>query len=295
MGGGFYSLASRSTRATSSGYYTKSANEIFSHSMKESMNPKNAKLRESRDSTDNPKSLAIIVALDLTGSMGHIPHDLVKDGLPTMVDTMLQKKVVSPQILFLGIGDHECDRAPLQVGQFETSDELMDKWLTDIWIEFGGGGNTGESYLLAWYFAAYHTATDCFEKRGQKGFLFTIGDEATLKTLPTHALDNIMGLGQYQNFTAEGLLKEAQKKYNVFHIHVTETGAGRDERAQQSWKQLIGQNVIFVNDFKDIPITIADLVAKNNKTNHSEIIDGVSTKEEVKINSDTEQIEEEIL
>ena len=65
----------------------------------------------------------------------------------------------------------KCDSAPLQVGQFESSDELLDKWLTNIYFEAGGGGNGGESYALAWYFAALKTATDSMEKSvGRKAF-----------------------------------------------------------------------------------------------------------------------------
>ena len=85
--------------------------------------------------------------------MGHVPHALVQDGLPHIMETILKKGVEDPQVLFLAIGDHTCDEAPLQVGQFESSDELLDRWLTDVYLEGHGGGNDGESYMLAWYFA----------------------------------------------------------------------------------------------------------------------------------------------
>jgi hypothetical protein len=71
-------------------------------------------------------------------------------------------------------------------------------------------GNAGESYLLAWYFAAFHTRTDAFEKRNQKGILFTVGDEPCLKVLPASAIREIMGTGQ-QTYTHYELLEEAQK------------------------------------------------------------------------------------
>jgi hypothetical protein len=78
--------------------------------------------------------------------------------------------------MFGAIGDATCDRAPLQVGQFE-SDNRMDDDLSRILLEGGGGGQKTESYELAMYFMARHTAADCYEKRGKRGYLFIIGDE----------------------------------------------------------------------------------------------------------------------
>jgi hypothetical protein len=154
MGHGGYSSDDRYTRAVSSGFYKKSTREIFKQrNINNGMNPHGVTLRESRDSDEHPNSVPIIIALDETGSMGTVPHFLVKDGLPNMMDKIIKAGVADPQVLFLGIGDHECDEAPLQVGQFESSDELLDKWLTDIYLEGRGGGNYGESYLLAWFFA----------------------------------------------------------------------------------------------------------------------------------------------
>lgn len=264
MGFGDYSVSSRSLRATKSGYDTKSASEIFtSRSINNAMNPHGVRLRESRDSNEHPNSLAIVLALDVTGSMGSVPHYLVKIGLPKMVDSIIQGGEKDPQILFLGIGDHVYDSAPLQVGQFESNDELLDKWLTTVWLEGGGGGNTGESYLLAWYFAGFHTSIDCMEKRNRKGFLFTIGDEPVLKQIPSNVLKNIMGDGQYQNYTAAELLNKAREKYNVFHLHIEETHAGSIQSTVDGWKQILGDNLIVINRHENVASKIVELILNN--------------------------------
>jgi len=279
MGGGVYSTVSRSVRATSLGYATKSAHEIFkSKSINNAMNPSGIVVRESCDSEEHPNALAIIVALDVTGSMGSVPHNLVKDGLPTMVNSIIVGGEPDPQILFLAIGDHECDNSPLQVGQFESSDELLDKWLTDVYLEGGGGGNAGESYLLAWYFAGYHTRTDCFDKRNKKGFLFTIGDEPTLKIIPKNVIENIMGEGQYENFSAAQLLDKAREKYNVYHLHIKQTGAGSRQETINGWRQLMGENLMVIERHTDVAETIASIVSENaSKANETTTKDESTT------------------
>lgn len=262
MGWGAYSVEDRALRSEKAGYTTKSAREIFSQrSINNAMNPHGINVRESRDSAEHPESVSIVLALDVTGSMGSIPHHLVKEGLPTIMGRIIQSGTKDPQLLFLAVGDHECDRSPLQVGQFESSDELLDKWLTDVYLEGGGGGNMGESYLLAWYFAAFHTAIDCFEKRKQKGFLFTIGDELTLPEIPASALQKIMGTGQHQAWSAVELLDKARQKYHVFHLHIRETSSGSRKEVMDGWKQLMGDQFIILEHHEDVSKVIPELIA----------------------------------
>ena len=267
MGWGHYSVDDRAARAASVGYDTKSAREIFTQrAINNAMDPHGVRLRESRDSDEHPNSVAIILALDVTGSMGSIPHHLVKEGLPKIMGRIIQSGTPDPQLLFLAVGDHECDSSPLQVGQFESSDELLDKWLTDVYLEGGGGGNAGESYLLAWYFAGYHTSIDCFEKRKQKGFLFTIGDEPTLRDVPDRAMRKIMGDGQYDKYLTDAmLLDRARQMYHVFHLHIRETGAGSMQATMDGWKQLLGENLIILDRHEEVSRVIPEIIAKTLK------------------------------
>ncbi|WP_289663647.1 hypothetical protein [Flavobacterium panacagri] len=270
MGGTRYDFGAREDRAKKVGYASKSASEIFTQNAlrmaHESMNPNGVVFREARDSDVHPNTVPIILGLDVTGSMGHIPHELIKEGLPKLMGGIIQGGVPDPALLFLGIGDHECDRYPLQVGQFESGDEELDMWLTRTYIEGGGGGNAGESYLLAWYFAAFHTKTDAFEKRGQKGLLFTVGDEPGLKTLPASAIKEIMGQGQ-QTYTHLELLAEAQKKYDVYHISVLHSGQAIN--ADVEWKELLGQNCLSIEDHREIPNVIKKIICDKHKNSGS--------------------------
>lgn len=262
MGYTSYSVSHRTVAAASAGYYTKSRDDIFVQNrlrkIHDSMNPNGVVKRESCDSKEHPNTTPVQLYLDVTGSMGHIPHEMIKDGLPTLIGTLLQNGVEDVALMFGAVGDHECDHAPLQIGQFESGDAEMDMWLERVWLEGAGGGNEGESYLLAWYFAGNHTRTDAFDKRNQKGFVFTIGDEPCLKNLPASALKDIMGntaVGQ-GNYTREELLAKAQEQNHVYHIHVNHGGRDFDP----AWKQMLGKNAIEIQDYKTVSKVISDII-----------------------------------
>jgi len=262
MGGGNYSFSSRSARTET--FKKQSVDQTFEQNVKrmihKSMDPKDIKIREARDSENHPNSVPIILALDVTGSMGMIPAELIKDGLPHIMGHIIEHGTPDPTLLFMAIGDCASDNFPLQVGQFEAGDEELDTWLTRTYLEGNGGGNGGESYHLAWYFAANHTVTDAWEKRKQKGFLFTTGDEPCHRVLSKSMMDELMTYNTYEkpSYTTEELLARAQERYHVYHIHINH-GRTLDPR----WKEMLGDHCIEINDPADVAKVVADIVVKN--------------------------------
>jgi hypothetical protein len=288
MGSGSYSVTNSVARnagitstTASLGVAVANAMAFTARKINNAMNPHGIIVRESRDSAEHPNSFPIILGLDVTGSMGSVPNFLVTTGLPKIMDRLFQGGEKDPQILFVAVGDHECDSSPLQVGQFESGDELLDKWLKDVFLEGGGGGNAGESYQLAWYFAGYHTTTDSFEKRGRKGLLFTIGDEPVLQNLPAANVKAIMGDGQYENFSVGKLLKKARETYDVYHVHVMATMAGSRQETVNGWKRLMGENLLIANSPEDIAGIIADTVLKHKTSATSTSVAESTGDEEV--------------
>jgi hypothetical protein len=244
------------------GYSSKTRAQVFSKtSIDRDMSPYGVQFRESRDSDTHPESLAIGVFLDVTGSMGSIPDMLIRYKLGHLMNTLISHGVPDAHVLFGGIGDQYADRCPLQTGQFEAGTEELNRWLTKIYLEGGGGGQNKESYSLAWLFAARHTSIDCFEKRDQKGFLFTIGDEGVHEQLDSNFLTALMGYQFNENLSAEQVLAEAQRMYHVFHLHAHETYAGQSQSTINEWKHLLQERVIIVEDYNNIAEIIASTVA----------------------------------
>lgn len=258
MGGTLYSSATYDTLRDS--YKTKATSAIFkSKSINSGMDPMNLSIRESRDSVANPNSIAIQLWLDVTGSMGSIPSFLIKNKLGSLIETLIKHKIQNPAVLFGGIGDHYVDKSPLQVGQFESGTLELDKWLTGLFLEGGGGGTGEESYLLAWLLAARHTSIDCLEKRGKKGYLFTVGDENTHEILSKDVVKSLMGYNPEEDLSAKQLLKEAMQKYEVFHIHCADSIPVSAVETQ--WRDLLGERFIALEDSNNLAETVASTIA----------------------------------
>ena len=143
---------------------------------------------------------------------------MLQTKLPSLLGLLLRKGYVAhPQILFGAIGDATCDRAPLQIGQFE-SDNRMDEDLGRILLEGGGGGQQTESYELAMYFMARHTSIDCFDKRGRRGYLFIIGDEMPYRRVKQNEVRRIIGDDLAEDISTEAIVAELKRRYHVYYI-----------------------------------------------------------------------------
>ncbi|MBO6026680.1 MAG: hypothetical protein J6P73_05480 [Bacteroidales bacterium] len=265
MGGGFYSFDRASARSVS--YQSQSREQIFSNRSIDPLMVIKDKVRESCDSEEHPTSYPVIIGLDVTGSMGRVPENLIKEAFPEIMKTIMEKGVEHAQICFVGIGDHYSDQAHIQVGQFETSDELTEKWLKAIYIEGGGGGNNGESYQLAWYFAAFHTKIDSFEKRGIKGTLITIGDEPCHASISGKVLKQLFGEGEGEILTSE-LLKEVQKKWDVYHINVNDYASER-YNSPRKWEDLVSDHLLLSESMesKEIGEILSTVIVSSYKKN----------------------------
>lgn len=246
-------------RAYASTTRGKATDEIYTaRTIHKDLDPKGVKLRESRDSADNPQSTPLIVAIDVTGSMGMIADVLAREGLGTLFTEILDRKpITDPHLMFMAVGDANFDSAPLQVSQFEADNRIVDQ-LTQIYIEHGGGGNNFESYNLPWYFAANHTEHDSLIKRGRRGYLFTVGDEEAPKALTKSQLEKFIGDTVERDAASEETLQDAQRKYDVFHIVIKEGSHARShlDRVMSSWTNILGQHVIALANHKKLAETI---------------------------------------
>lgn len=263
MGGGKWDPGTWSSYTSSKSYDTKSTEQVFEQrTMHASLNPKGIKMRESVDSADNPQSTAVIIGLDVTGSMGVVIDAMARHGLNTLVTEIYDRKpVTDPHVMCMGIGDATCDEAPLQITQFE-ADIRIAQQLELLWLEGHGGGNNSESYTLPWYWAAKHTQTDCWDKRGKKGYLFTVGDEMPPATLRATDVKRVLGYTPDTDLTAKALLALASERWDVFHVMVAEGNyASRNAAAvKKAWRDLLGQNAIWLKDHRLLAQTIVSAI-----------------------------------
>jgi len=232
------------------------------------MNPKDVRLRESRDSAEHPQSLGIVFALDVTGSMGEIPRIMATQQLPGFMKVLMDCQIRDPQILFMAVGDAVSDNAPLQVGQFETTAELMDQWLTWSYLEGGGGGTGQESYELGLYFLAMHTEMDCMVKRKKRGYLFMTGDEQPYPQLSRHVVEAVIGDKLDEDVACEEIMAEVQKSYNPFFIIPDHA---RVQRCERRWRDLLGDNVLCLEAPSDVCyVTAGAMLLSEGRVAHIE-------------------------
>ena len=260
-------------RTTTAHKTTKGVGGIYKRStLKPELDPRTFKVRESRDSVDNPQSTPIIVALDVTGSMNPISDKIAREGLGILFNEILSRKpVTNPHLMFMGFGDVAArDPAPLQVSQFEADNRIVDQ-LTDIWL-VGGGGNDYESYHLPLYFAAMHTSIDSIEKRKKKGYLFTLGDESVPKSplTPDH-IETVFGYKSQVSLSYKQCLEMASRMYECFHLVTAQGNHG--SRFFPRWQEEIGQRALLVEDYTKIAEVIVSTIQVMEGDNVAAVVD----------------------
>jgi hypothetical protein len=230
-------------------------------------------IRESVDGPDNPESTPVGIFTDMTGSMGMLAREITEK-LDVVNGELLDRKPVKDVHMMTGvIGDGYTDKFPFQATQFEADLRIVDQ-TRKLYLEGGGGGNGGESYALAWLFAAMQTATDSYDKRKKKGYLFTAGDE------PVHGVEEsgrgekygvtkeqakrILGLDIERDLTANECLAMAQRKWNVFHIALTQNGySGYRSGIEATFGKIMPNQLLWLEDLDALSETIVSVIEVN--------------------------------
>ena len=216
---------------------------FVSRRLNESLDPQKFSIRECVNSDEHPNTIPVILALDVTGSMGEACSETA--AALGVIMTNLYKKFKDIEFCVMGIGDLAYDHAPIQMSQFE-SDVRIAEALDKIYMEHGGGGNSFESYTAAWYMGLKHTKLDCFDKQGRKGIIITMGDEPLNPYLPFKQLNESISATEQANIETPELYNKASEKFDIFHIAVD---SPRDcyhsyaKEIEQSFGQILGKRL----------------------------------------------------
>lgn len=278
MGCGSWDTKSFVSYSTARGYDTDSRGVVTgSYSNQEMFKAKNIDaaldpkgvIRECCDNEEHPNTLPVILALDVTGSMGQTAVEIAKRLNEIM--TKLYGQIKDVEFMIMGIGDLAYDTYPIQASQFE-SDIRIAEQLEKVYFEFGGGGNSYESYTAAWYFGARHTKLDCWN-RGKKGIIITIGDERLNPYLPRTAyycgLSNATGDSLQADVETKDLYTETAEKFDIYHINVNHRGGYDQEQIKKSFLEYLDdKHFCTINKLDDITDTIVEIITSTNESNN---------------------------
>ena len=242
--------------------------------------------RECLDSDEHPETIPVILALDVTGSMGVAAAEVAKKLNEIMTELYKSDKVKDVEFCIMAIGDFVYDNAPLQVSQFE-SDIRIAEQLDKVWFERGGGGNHSESYTAAWYFGLNHCKLDCWN-RGKKGIIITLGDEELNPYLPKCKVKEFIGDNVQSDIETKELYEQAKEKFDIYHLAVdnneTSWRLHRTE-ASPTFKQYLDDAHFKIVTLDNLSKTISDIIINSQTTeflvNSAEISSTVGNVDEI--------------
>ena len=263
MGGGSWTEASYASynacthKAVNSRGFITSGQVWNAHTINKDLNPKNV-IRECCNTAEHPNTIPVILALDVTGSMGSACQRTA-EALGVIMKS-LYNKYKDVEVMAMGIGDVECDEYPVQATQFE-SDVRIAKQLDKLYMEHGGGGNQYESYSAAWQFGIKQCKLDCW-KQGRKGIIITMGDEPLNPYLERSGLNEATGQKNQTNVDTNTLYNEATKKYDIYHIAVDDSADSYSrykDDIDKTFGQLLG-NHLKISTINDLHKTITECI-----------------------------------
>lgn len=257
--------------------------QIYKSTRLDSMlNPLNV-IRECLDSDEHPETIPVILALDVTGSMGAAAAEVAKKLNEIMTELYKSDKVKDVEFCIMAIGDFAYDHAPLQVSQFE-SDIRIAEQLDKVWFEHGGGGNYSESYTAAWYFGLNHCKLDCWN-RGKKGIIITLGDEELNPYLPKYKIKEFIGDNVQSDIKTKELYEQAKEKFDIYHLAVDDNETSWRSyctEAIPTFKKYLDDEHFKIVTLDNLSKTISDIIINSqtteflvNSTEDSSIVENV--------------------
>lgn len=260
MGGGSWDtntyMQSSTTRAAfkvKDFAYTEQATKVHPNLDPMRINKKPFGVLESRDSKEHPKSTAVLITFDVTGSNANRAI-VTQKKLPNLME-MLNKYLPDPQVAIAANDDYsEVRENCIQISDFE-SDNRVDDHIRSIWITNQGGGNGGESYELLLYAAARKMALDCVEKRGKKGYMFLYADEPMFEVVSKKEVKVVFGDVIEKDIPVANIIKEASEKFLIFMLWPK----GGYISAREQFIKLFGKN--FVIDLQDPNLICEQIVS----------------------------------
>lgn len=230
------------------------------------LNPRYIGKRECFDSAEHPNTTPIVVGLDVTGSMGYLAVEIASGALNELITKLYSTECVQdPALMCAAYGDYQ-DEFPLQVTQFE-SDIRIAEQLLEIYFENRGSGQVVPTLL--WEFLSRHTNIDAIQKRGKKGYVFTIGDSAPIRTEPKKIYPSLVSrvIGDNDNDLSRDLiLREVSQKFHVFHIMVDRTQRGNQDC-------LPGRKIVIAEtEIKSLPQIIISTIQLQNGEDKEKIL-----------------------
>ena len=254
---------------------TFTAQEVYhSRRLAKELDPKNV-MRECCDSEEHPNTLPVILALDVTGSMGDASVRVAQKLNEIMTTLYADETIKDIEFCVMGIGDLAYDDAPIQISQFE-SDIRIAEQLDKIYFEAGGGGNRSESYTAAWYMGLNHCKLDCWN-RGKKGIIITMGDELPNPYLPYFELAERVGDKPQGDIETSALYKEVVEKFDVYHISIKDRSTSYEwykrYNIDEQWTELLGDHYS-ISTLDGLPSQIVQIIqnsANTYSTNSDEV------------------------